>query len=104
MNTTDRQWVKIKIGSKRLYPTYYVEYLGSKAVSETSCYYITIKLNKANALFLRLGMLSTYQFYHWKLSIMQCLTHILIMPMWFGVKVLRLQIECISFKKSPTNY
>ena len=36
---------------------------------------------------------------YWKLSIMQSLTNMLIIPKWFGVKILILEIECLSSQK-----
>ena len=45
----------------------------------------------------RISSMST----HWKLSIMQSLTPILIMRMWFGLKIPMLWIECLSCRKRP---
>ena len=80
--------VKIKLHRKQLYLTDYVKYLGIRIDEHLNWKHhvsdIAIKLNRTNALlfeirnFVNINILKT---------ITQSLTHILIKPMWFGLKI-----------------
>ena len=74
--------VKIKLSRKQLYPTDFLKYLGIRIDENLKWKYVSdiaIKLNKANALLFKIWNFVNVNTL--KLSIMQSLTHILIMPM-----------------------
>ena len=83
--------VKIKLSRKWLYPTDSVKYLGIRIDENLNWKHVSdiaIKLNRANAVLFKIRNLSMPK--HWKLSSTQSLTHILIMSVWFGLKILML--------------
>ena len=86
----------------KLYSTDSIKYLGIGIAKNLNWKHdvsdIAIKLNRVNALLFKI---QNFVNVNTLKTIMQSLTRMLIMPMWFGLKILLLWIECLSFRKRP---
>ena len=79
--------VKIKLSRKQLYSTDSVKYYSIRTDENLNHVNdIAIKLNRTNALFFKI--MNFFNVNTLKLSTMQTLAHMLIMPKWFGLRIL----------------